>query len=197
MSRPLVALCLSLVPGLASAASGPPLSPEALAARSDRVVVAHVTRVRTEGEAARVRTFTTLRVLEGWKGEGPLDLEVEQLGGSAGGYQLQVAGDARFEPGEDVVVFLRCRDREAPGRCTLVGLSRGKLKVQKAAEGDGVVVRGPGGAEAMPLGALRARIVGAPGESAVSSPGVSPAPRVLVPRSSAPGVVAPGEGSGR
>ena len=185
MSRLVAALCLSLVPLPLFAASGPPLSPEALAARADRVVVAHVTHVRTEGEGSGLRTLTGLQVLQDWKGQaGTSTVEVVQLGGAAGGYILQVAGDARLEPATKLVAFLRCRDKARADRCTLVGLSQGALKVYRSDAGDEVVVRDAKGTKArMPLETLRKRLSSSPQSSSVPPVGgEGPVPRVLVPK---------------
>lgn len=87
-------------------------------------------------EAPRMLTVTRVVVGVDYKGAGPEQLEVVQLGGRYGLWEAHVPGDATFEPGETAVLLLQCRDAKAPNRCTLVMLGEGKLKVV----GDNVLV---------------------------------------------------------
>ncbi len=148
----------------AHAASGPEPTPESLAARADRIVLADVASVRIEGEAEgapalAMRTVTQLVVRESWKGRGPELLEVVQLGGQRGGQVTGVVGDARFTPGEQVLVFLRCTEAEG-ARCTLVGLGKGRMRLSRGedAQGDAVELREAGRVQRVPVGQLRRRL---------------------------------------
>lgn len=113
----------------ANATSSDVLTPEALAARSDRVVRARVIAQSQEAGSPRfgVQTVSTLQVLEVLIGDPATTLQVVQLGGSEGAERTGVVGDARIARGDEAVWFLRCRDPKAPSRCTLVGLAAGRL----------------------------------------------------------------------
>ena len=56
------------------------------------------------------------------------ELELVQLGGRRGAERSRVSGDAQISRGDEAVWFLRCRDAEAPTRCTLVGHASGQLR---------------------------------------------------------------------
>jgi hypothetical protein len=157
MPRPLTVLLLASLALTSHATSGREVTPEQLFARADRVGLADVVSTRTEGEPPRLRTVTRLLITEGWKGQGPAAVELEQLGGESGGFRTQVAGDARFVPGEQALVFLRCRGEV--GRCTLLGLERGRLTVLRAADGSAVVELKEGSERRrVPLSQLRTRL---------------------------------------
>lgn len=128
---PLVLLAALLLIPSASASSTEHLSPDRLAAHADRVVRARVIRQQQEeGHDALggLRTVSTLEVQEVLMGPPVKELEVEQLGGRRGAARSGVPGDAQISPGDDAVWFLRCRDPEAPTRCTLVGHASGQLR---------------------------------------------------------------------
>jgi len=100
---------------------------------ADRVVLAQVidSSVRVPGgDVRQMTTVTTLAVREHYKGAPAERLEVVQLGGTYGLWETRFAGDAVFDPGETVLVFLRCRDPSVPQRCNLVDLGAGKLRVE-------------------------------------------------------------------
>lgn len=188
------------IPFVVLAASGPEVTPELLASKADRVVVAEVASVRTEGEAPHLRTVTQLFVRESWKGRGPELLEVVQLGGAAGAFRVQVVGDAQFVPGEQVVAFLRCGrgDGSEHGaartdRCTVVGMSQGRMTLRRDAR-DGIEVlvgvpeRGATAPRWMPLPTLRARLRVT--DVAVEPPLQHPVPAPAASKS-APTIVAP------
>jgi hypothetical protein len=137
-----------VLPSLALATSVIERSLAERARTADRVVLAQVLDTRTvvsgtvaprgaQGrEAPRMLTVTRVVVGADYKGAGPQQLEVVQLGGRYGLWEAHVPGDATFEAGETAVLLLQCKDAKAPDRCTLVTLSEGKLKVV----GDSVLV---------------------------------------------------------
>ena len=126
--RLLVALAvLAAVPALATTVVPRPLKDRARMA--DRVVLAQVLSTRTvaeNGDPRRLLTLTEVLVGEAWKGTGPERLTVVQPGGSLGGWESRIPGDATFAPGETAVLLLRCLE---PTRCVLVTLAEGKLQV--------------------------------------------------------------------
>ncbi|MBI3184799.1 MAG: hypothetical protein HYZ28_21895 [Myxococcales bacterium] len=98
---------------------------------ADRVILAQVLDTRTlvqDGDPRRMLTVTTLAVGETFKGDHLATLEVVQLGGKWGLWEAHAVGDATFETGETAILLLRCQGA-SPGRCTLLGLSEGKISV--------------------------------------------------------------------
>lgn len=133
------------------------------AAGADRVVRARVERTETRlGPGENVRRMTIwsrLRVLEDWKGRGPAEVELLQLGGRHGPWAARLPDDAELAEGEVAVFFLRCRDARFPGRCTLAGLKDARMR----AEGPRLLSEPLGGAPAWrPAAEVRAEVRGAP-----------------------------------
>lgn len=120
-----VVACLAL-PALA--AVGPEVSVEALARRADAVVHGSVQGVEAAwtADGRHVRTRVTLRRVSTWRGAAPEVVVVEVPGGRVGDVAQSVAGAPEFEPGEEVVVFLRAT---SPGRFRVLGLATGKFRV--------------------------------------------------------------------
>ena len=180
-------LVSAVIPCTTLAATVIALTVEELTQGSDRVVRARVVSVSTESDAGLGMTYrlTGLEVLEDYGGSGPRSLVLRQLGGEAGGSSMHVAGDARFEMGEEVVVFLR--SGQAGGEVVyLEGLSLGKFRVARDISGAAMAVRDIGG-----LHLLR------PGDGEVTILAKIPLEnlRVRVGRVLAPG--APSEGDGK
>lgn len=125
-----VALWSALVATPVFATSALPMSLAERTRLSNRVVLAQVVSTQTvvnDGDPRSMRTVTQVRVGEAWKGDGPAQLEVEQLGGRWGLWESHVPGDAQFTAGETVVLWLRC---PAQGACRLVRLGEGKARVE-------------------------------------------------------------------
>ncbi|MFL5319971.1 MAG: hypothetical protein ACJ790_09985 [Myxococcaceae bacterium] len=99
---------------------------------ADRVVRAQVVSTETKlpgnGDVRRMMTWTKLKILDQYKGTGPAEIDLLQLGGRSGLWEAHVPGDATFDSNEQVVLFLRCKDASHPERCTLVGFKTGKLR---------------------------------------------------------------------
>ncbi len=96
----------------ATAAVVVPLSREALVAESDLVVRATVLSRKSAWNAGhtQIQTWTTLRVDEYLKGQGPRELVLRQIGGETDGLVTEIAGDGHVLPGEAAVLFLRRGD---------------------------------------------------------------------------------------
>ena len=109
------------------------LSLEDLVDRADSVVRARVVdrESRLCDEGRQVYTYTTLEVLSSMKGPGRDTVVVRQLGGEVDGIGSLVGGDARFEVGEEVVVFLRDNPDGKPF-LHMIGLSQGKFRVERS-----------------------------------------------------------------
>ena len=128
---PLVLVAALVLVPAAAASSTEHLSPDRLAAHADRVVRARVIRqqqVERRDALSNLRTVSTLEVQEVLMGPPVKTLELVQLGGRRGTEQSGVPGDAQVSRGDEAVWFLRCRDPEAPTRCTLVGHAAGQLR---------------------------------------------------------------------
>ncbi len=122
--------CFSGVCGLvfSVAAFATTIVPHTMAQRaeaSDRVALVQVLSRRVEGDVRALKTVTEVAVGEDIRGKGPSHLSIVQIGGSSGGYELHVPGDASFEVGEVSVVFLKCDG----ARCALVAFGEGKIQI--------------------------------------------------------------------
>ncbi len=146
------------LPGRASATTVLALTVEEMAAGSDRVVRARVVSQSIEVDESEswIYRLTTLEVLEDISGEGPSRVVVRQLGGADEWGGMFVEGDAVFEPGEEVVVFLRANGGREPvvhlegfglGKFSVERLNRGPVMLRRSLEGmtfvrpDGLEVR--------------------------------------------------------
>ena len=105
-------------------------------ARADRVVIASVEDVSYQQamQGQRIYTLTTLKVLRPLKGKVLKDMHlvVRQIGGKIGEWSQHISGDATFEKGQEVLVFLR-HDPEDDLHF-LVGMGQGKIDVDVDAD---------------------------------------------------------------
>ncbi len=106
------------------------LDVEGLTRLSDVVVRAQVlsSQARITKDGARIVTDSELEVLEVLKGAPPKRLIAMQPGGVVGEIGQKVDATARFEPGEEVVVFLERRGE----RYTVAGMQQGRWKVERS-----------------------------------------------------------------
>lgn len=178
-----------------------PMSIEDLSKESLAVVRARVldqTARWGEGKK-RIYTHTRLEVIDPIHRSAsiPAVIEVRTLGGEVDGLGMKVSGEARFTPGEQVVVFLGA-DRDSPALYRVVGMSQGKFRVHQEPEGrwvatpsleglafakrgaDGVlrVSEDPQAADRIPLDELRRRVLHAlePAPPSVPVPVHAPTP---------------------
>ena len=128
----IVALC-----ALVSATTVIPMSIEQLTSAATHIVRGHVidTRSAWDDQHSTIYTYTRLQVDEMLKGSNSSVITVKQLGGSAGGYTLHVAGVHPWTNGENVVLFLRPSD-EHDGTFSVVGLMQGDFRVRRSASGE-------------------------------------------------------------
>ena len=130
MRRALVAALLVVgvvLPATAGATLLVYLSDEELTTRADAIVQAEVLDVESyrDSQVHRVFTRVTLGVEQYLKGHGPDEVVVRIAGGALGDLEYRVLGAPRFEPGEEVVVFLEAR----PDAAGVIGMTQGKLRV--------------------------------------------------------------------
>lgn len=124
----LTLLLLTLVPGHARATLVRQLDTEALTHAA--TIIAHGTintaEARTD-DGFGIVTEHTLTVVTPIKGtQAGAQHTFVVLGGELGEYRQVVAGEAHFEVGEDVLVFLQPRP---DGHLTVVGMSQGKFRI--------------------------------------------------------------------
>ncbi|MEW5739637.1 MAG: hypothetical protein AB1938_11960 [Myxococcota bacterium] len=134
MKRPAFLLAV-LLPAAALSST---LIPHTLAQRfaaSDRVALVQVLSRVTEaqGNERNLKTFTRLLIGEDYKGSGPREVTLVQIGGRLGNVESRIPGDADFTVGETALVFLHCR---TPERCYLTALGEGKVAISG---GDAIV----------------------------------------------------------
>jgi hypothetical protein len=86
-----------------------PLNISELAAESHRVVRATVVAryvLPHRGDRGEIYTRVELQVREYLLGDGPGQITVQQLGGQIGDLRMVISGNAEFEVGQEVIVFL-------------------------------------------------------------------------------------------
>jgi hypothetical protein len=152
---PIAILALGLLILLASPARSTQVqyrSIEALGAESALVVRGEVTGTRAYWNDAhtRILTETTVSVSESYKGSGPRELRLVQMGGVFDGVKMTVAGSLAWQPGENVVLFL---EDSLPGRYRVAGFSQGKYRVERDPRTGEEFVRQDGLGEAELVGA--------------------------------------------
>lgn len=153
-------------------------------------------QARWTSDRARIITDTELEVLSTWKGAASQRLVVMQPGGIVGEVGQKVEGAARFEPGEEVVVFLEPRGQ----RFTVAGMAQGLFHLERSSDGKAVFARQELN-EALLLDPVTRQPVAAPSAllsverleaqvRAALGPGTTPAP-VKPPTSTKPPLVTP------
>jgi hypothetical protein len=76
-------------------------------------------------------TFTGIEVSRCIAGDCPEVVVLRHRGGIAGGVHLFIPGMPRFEPGEEVLLFLEDDYEEVPGLYAVRGMAQGHFKVLK------------------------------------------------------------------
>lgn len=133
MNRWWAFLLLPLLLGLpASSATVERLDHAALTGRAGRILWGDCVATRAEWNAERTRIFTTVRFArrEVLKGEDEAVVEVKLPGGELDGRALVIHGMPRFEPGQEVVLFLTERHPRS-GVSLPVGLGQGVFEVDR------------------------------------------------------------------
>src|SRR5262249_31169196 len=88
-----------------------------------------------------IYTYTRLQTDEILKGSSDSVITVKQLGGSADGYTLHVAGVHAPNKGENVLLFLR-PSQDQDGTFVIVGLMQGEFRLRRSASGTMVADNG-------------------------------------------------------
>jgi hypothetical protein len=84
----------------------------------------------TAWDAGEIWTFTSFEVREAWKGAPPETITVRLLGGTFGDLESSVSGVPRFQPGEDVVLFL---ERTSRSDFSVVSWEQGTFRIRRDA----------------------------------------------------------------
>jgi hypothetical protein len=129
-SARLAALTIVLVSTAASAATVRPLRFEALVERADTVVYGRVRGSRSFWDSATrtIWTETEVVVLDGAKGHAASTITVAEPGGALGDVVHVVPGVPRFEPDEELVLFLY---QAVGGRLRVLGLRQGVYRIDR------------------------------------------------------------------
>ena len=116
-----------VVCGGASATSLMHMTVEKMAGAARLIVRARCLANATRWDAGDIWTFTTFETTEVWKGKAEERFTVRLLGGSVGNLTSRVAGVPRFQPGEDVVLFLETTKR---GDYSIVSWVQGTFRIR-------------------------------------------------------------------
>ena len=105
---------------------------------SQLVIHGRVVDVRAQqtGDRRSIETVVTVAVSEALKGRPADSVTFRVPGGEVGRYRRVIVGVPRFEPGDDIIVFLR---GGAPAMPTVFGLSQGLYRVARRADGRAMV----------------------------------------------------------
>lgn len=136
-------LLMAAVPSTASAAVMTYMDIEDLVEDSDRIVHGEVEKRRTFRDDARGKVFThtTIDVTETYLGDEQSSVTIEQFGGTYREQTHTIPGDAEFEEGEEVVVFLAENRGPSDSPHYLVGLAQSKFTVFGGDDHDKRLVR--------------------------------------------------------
>lgn len=124
----LVALFAASAGQRASATTFAHMSLDQLAQAAPVIVRARCTGNAVRWDRGEIWTFSTFAVTETWKGSAASTLTIRTLGGSIGNIASRVSGVPRFQPGEDVVLFL---EPTAQAELAVVGWQQGTFRVRR------------------------------------------------------------------
>lgn len=100
--------------------------------------------VKTPDGGRRIYTYYEIQVSEVFKGDpkSGTSIQIRELGGEKDGVGLQIAGTARFSPGEDVVLTLG--EKNADGSYDLRGMMTGKFSITRDQAGNEILLGATG-----------------------------------------------------
>jgi hypothetical protein len=132
-TRSVASLAIGLA-GVAAATAMISADVDELTRRSDAVVRGTVQRAesRWSADGRRILTDVEISVAEALKGSPGKRVIVQQPGGVVGDIGQKVSGQASFQVGEEVVVFL---GRHGDQRYQVTGMAQGKFRVERSSDG--------------------------------------------------------------
>lgn len=116
----------------ASATTLAPMNLRQLTAAAQLVVRAKCLGSASRWEGGEIWTFTRFASIESFKGAAPPEFTVGALGGKVGAIESVVAGTPRFQPGEQVVLFL---EPSPAGGYGITGWVEGTFRLRRDAAG--------------------------------------------------------------
>ena len=126
-----------------SPASG--MSMEQLTQGAALIVEGDCTGIKSQWVERRLYTLATVTVKESLKGSAPEKVTVAIPGGIDSNRRFPIAmtyaGAPQFSLGEGVVVFLDDTQSEIPDSYSVMGFAQGKYSINKASDGEPVVMR--------------------------------------------------------
>ena len=138
-SRPqlFIALAVLVVGMWLSATTVIPMSIEELSSTATQIIRGHAIDSRSawDDQHSAIYTYTRFQTDETLRGSNNAVITVKQLGGSAGGYTLHVAGVHSWNKGEDAVLFLRPSQAQ-DGTSAVIGLMQGDFRLRRSASGE-------------------------------------------------------------
>jgi hypothetical protein len=139
----LIALAVLVFGMWLSATTVIPMSVEELTSAATQIIRAHVIESRSawDDQHSTIYTYTRFQTDETLKGSRSSVITVKQLGGSAEGYTLHVAGVHPWSKGDNVVLFLR-PSQDQDGTFSIVGLMQGDFRLRRSSSGEMVADNG-------------------------------------------------------
>ena len=114
--------------GVAHATTLMRMSITSLSRAARAIVRARCVTNETRWDAGEIFTFTNFDVEEIWKGSPPAQVTVRLIGGHAGNLTSTVSGVPRFEPGEELVLFL---EPTSAGDYSVVSWVQGTFRIER------------------------------------------------------------------
>jgi len=121
------------------------MSMEQMAQGAALIVLGECTGTKSQWVERRLYTLATVTVTESLKGAAPEKVTVAIPGGIDSNRRFPIAmtyaGAPQFSLGEGVVVFLDDTQSEIPDSYSVMGFAQGKFSINKASDGEPVVMR--------------------------------------------------------
>ncbi len=120
------------------------LSDKQMVQKAARIVRGKVVRQYSKWgpKHRRIYTYTVISVLEHLKGKpNTQQVVIKQLGGSVGNIAMKVSGNARFQLGEEVLVFLEKIPHNSSNQHHVLAMAYGKFRILEDAQKRRYLVR--------------------------------------------------------
>jgi hypothetical protein len=121
-------LAMMLIQGNTGATTLARMSIEQMARKAPLIARARCIGNSTGWDAGEIWTFTNFEVEETWRGTAPVAITVRLLGGRMGNLTSTISGIPRFQPNEEVILFLESTPR---GGFSVAGWAQGTLRIRR------------------------------------------------------------------